>query len=116
MASHPFHEHNLTKVDTRRVYSFCEARWKCDSCQRHFNGTLEDETYAFHCQKCEFDLCEECHEGSLHFFHRHRLQPADPLLCYPQTDGQWRCDACMRVFSPLTEKVRMATRGELVNH
>lgn len=104
-ASHPFHQHELTRVDTRRVYAFCEARWRCDCCQRHFNGTVEGETTSYHCQQCEFDLCESCYNGSLHPFHRHYLQPAKPTICYAQTEGQWRCDACQRVFGRLTSQV-----------
>ena len=103
--SHPFHQHQLTKVDTRQIYAFCEARWRCDCCQRHLNGTLEGEITAYHCHQCEFDLCEQCYQGSLHPFHRHYLQPAKPTICYPQTGGQWRCDACQRVFSRLTSQV-----------
>ena len=106
-AHHPYHEHQLTKVDTRRTYAFCDARWKCDCCQRHLDGTIAEETYAYHCHKCEFDLCQQCYQGSLHPFHQHRLRPANPLLCYGQTEGQWRCDACLRVFSPLTSKVKL---------
>lgn len=101
MASHPFHEHKLTKVDTRRVYSRYSGCWICDCCRKHFNGKIEDEAHSFHCQKCEFDLCKECYEGSLHILHHHRLQPAKPLLCYSQTKGyrSWECDACMKLFN-----------------
>ena len=108
---HPYHSHALLKTDTRRVYAKYEARWKCDICGKSYDGRSEDDEqrYAYHCTQCRppdyFDACVKCFRGYLHSFHTHRLQPARPSLCYPQTNGHWRCDGCQRVFGGLTDQI-----------
>lgn len=103
---HPFHHHELALRDTRDIYKRYEARWRCDCCKRPFDGMSDEEGHrnAYHCHQCTsgFDLCSDCFKGYRHQFHRHRLMPAKSTLCYPQTDGQWRCDACKLVYGKPT--------------
>lgn len=115
--NHPYHLHILSKVDTREVYAAYQAKWRCDACQNTFDGNKESlvgsedtETeepssrHAYHCARCKFDLCTRCFRGHLHPFHHHRLKKARTPLIYPETNGQWRCDACKRIFSALTNQ------------
>ena len=100
VSDHPFHPHKLTRCDTRTVYSTYQSRWKCDVCNISYDGRSDEEVhrFAYHCSKCTFfDMCFKCYKGYLHPFHTHRLQPARPSLCYPQTNGSWRCDACQEL-------------------
>ena len=108
-SNHPCHPHNLQKTDMRQVYK--DMLWRCDLCRVEFNSRLSltssnakeaDPTFAFHCDLCSFDVCSLCFKGHLHPFHHHRLKKAQVSLIYPQTDGQWRCDACQKVFTKVT--------------
>ena len=103
---HPFHQHELALRDTRDIYKRYEAKWRCDCCKKSFDGLSEEEYHrnAYHCHQCTsgFDLCTDCFKGYRHQFHQHRLMPAKSTLCYPQTDGQWRCDACKLVYGKPT--------------
>ena len=107
-SNHPSHQHNLVKTDMRRKYLL----WRCDLCKLEFNSRKSlqsintdkepDPTFAYHCDQCSFDVCTVCFKGYLHPFHHHRLKKAIVLLIYPETEGQWRCDACQKVFTELT--------------
>ena len=106
-SNHPCHQHKLVKTDMRRIYLL----WRCDLCKLEFNSGLQtintldtepDPTFAYHCDQCSFDICSLCFKGYLHPFHHHRLKKAIVALIYPETEGQWRCDACQRVFTELT--------------
>lgn len=116
--THPYHLHTLGKVDTREIYAEYQAKWRCDGCQRELDGTKEtlvtsDDSeeeepngrHAYHCGMCKFDLCTHCYKGHLHAFHHHRLKKARTPLIYPETNGQWRCDACQRISSALTDQI-----------
>ena len=99
--NHPCHLHALSKVDTREIYGAYEAKWRCDACQRTFDGFKDgflsseeeeetDNRHTFHCSLCNFDLCTQCFKGHIHTFHWHRLKMARAPLIYPDTNGQWR--------------------------
>ena len=107
-SNHPCHQHNLLKTDMRKIYRL----WRCDLCKLEFNSgkslqTIStdkepDPVFAYHCDECSFDICSLCFKGYLHPFHHHRLKRAIVSLVYPETEGQWRCDACQKVFTELT--------------
>ena len=107
-SNHPCHQHNLLKTDMRGKYRL----WRCDLCKLEFNSRKSlqtvntdkepDPTFAYHCEQCSFDVCSVCFKGYLHPFHHHRLKKAVVSLIYPETEGQWRCDACQKVFTELT--------------
>ena len=109
-SNHPCHLHSLRKTDMRGKYS--AGMWRCDLCNSEFNSRKSllsttdsneaDPTYAYHCELCHYDVCSVCFKGHLHPFHHHRLKKALVSLIYPETGGQWRCDACQRVFTELT--------------
>lgn len=108
--NHPSHPHSLRKTAMRDKYS--TNLWRCDSCKVEFDSTKTlpsanreveaDPTFAFHCEECSYDICSLCFKGYQHPFHHHRLKRANVVLVYPETGGQWRCDACLRVFTELT--------------
>ena len=107
-SNHPCHEHDLLKTDMREKY----VLWRCDLCKLEFNSRKSlqtshtdkepDPTFAYHCDQCSFDICSVCFRGYLHPFHHHRLKKAKLSLIYPETEGQWRCDACQKVFTEQT--------------
>lgn len=111
--NHPCHIHALIKTDTREIYGSYGGHWRCDLCQLEFKhqpetlllathedngGEPRDHTYSYHCSECMFDVCNQCFHGYHHPFHPHRLKQAKPDLIYQDTEGQWKCDACQRVF------------------
>lgn len=109
-SNHPSHPHNLRKTDMRDKYS--NGWWRCACCRVEFNsrkslGSITEEleadpTLAYRCEQCSYDVCSLCFKGYLHPFHHHRLKKANVVLVYPETEGQWRCDACQKVFTELT--------------
>ena len=119
-SNHPSHEHDLRKTDMREKYKWTNGLWRCDLCgiesnsnkltSLHSTGHSEnrdekevaDSTFAFHCDICSYDVCSLCFYGRLHPFHNHKLKKAKVVLIYPETGGQWRCDACLKVFTELT--------------
>lgn len=116
--NHPSHPHQLIQADAQRVYAAYKAKWKCDVCGRVFDahraplalfssGGVEepDHRHFHHCNSCDFDVCSVCFKGRLHTFHFHRMKKARAALVYPETDGQWRCDACKAVHSEYTEQL-----------
>ena len=62
--------HTLRPVDPRIEYRIYE-RWICDNCNRTFS--CEEENTAFHCDSCNFDLCEKCFGGEKQHLHAHSL-------------------------------------------
>ncbi len=114
-ANHPSHHHHLAKADTREIYPAFRARWHCDACRRILDGMKDslvsgqegeepDNRTAYHCPQCNYDICTQCFRGDLHPFHHHRLKKARAPLLYPETEGQWRCDACKRIFTEMAEQ------------
>ena len=114
--NHPCHLHALNKADTQEIYGSYQAKWRCDTCQKVFDGFKDgilssesgeeaESRHSYHCTQCNFDICTQCFRGYLHAFHFHRLQKARAPLIYTETNGQWRCDACKRVFNELTEQM-----------
>ncbi len=102
---HPFHNHKLSLYDPASVYGNLTSKWKCDVCREPQDGDCDDgsKREVYHCFECKyFDMCRRCFRGYFHPFHTHRLQPADPQLCYPHTKGLWRCDACQQIHSLLS--------------
>lgn len=116
---HPFHDHPLDKTSVRRLQKYYNGEeCNCNGCQKPLYGKGAalnakgrvaedgaDPNYAYHCGKCNFDLCSRCAKGDLHDFHHHYLFRASPRVVYPETDGVWLCDGCTRVFSHLTSKL-----------
>lgn len=115
-SNHPSHPHNLRRTKDIRD-SYPNGLWRCDLCGLEFDSKtslpgkpghseddkeIADPSYAFHCEECSYDVCSVCFKGRLHPFHHHRLKKARVSLVYPETGGQWRCDACQKVFTELT--------------
>lgn len=63
-------EHTLKPMDPRIEYRTYQE-WMCDNCNRLFSCQSKDT--AFHCSKCNFDLCETCFSGEKHHLHPHPL-------------------------------------------
>ncbi len=106
---HPFHPHRLQLCDSGSVYGNLTTKWSCDVCGESYDGRSDEETSqkTYHCYQCKyFDMCMKCYRGYLHPFHTHRLQPADPQLCYPHTKGLWRCDACQNIHAGMSVSPR----------
>ena len=109
--SHPYHPHKIERKDMEKLYHMCDGKWKCDICKKSYDGRYNDDSqrYAYHCTQCSppdyFDICTDCFRGRLHPFHTHRLKPSKSSLCYPQSDGNWRCDACKTVAAGIEEKI-----------
>ena len=119
-SNHPSHQHDLRKTDMREKYKWTNGLWRCDLCgiesnsnkltSLHSTGHSEnsdekevaDSAFAFHCDLCSYDVCSLCFYGRLHPFHNHKVKKAKVVLIYPETGGQWRCDACLKIFTELT--------------
>ena len=63
-------EHTLKPVDPRIQYRTYQD-WTCDNCNQVFSSLRKDT--AFHCGKCNFDLCNQCFSGEKHWLHAHPL-------------------------------------------
>lgn len=114
-ANHPYHLHVLAKTDSREIYLAYQAKWRCDACGRTFEGTRDrtisedseepDHRHTYHCNFCAtFDICTQCFTGYVRKFHPHRLKKAKAAIIYQQTQGQWKCDACKRIFSEFSDQ------------
>lgn len=55
----PLHGHALYKANPDNVYAHFNGGWKCDHCSSAHNNPTSD-TYPWHCQTCEYDLCQMC--------------------------------------------------------
>jgi hypothetical protein len=76
-------DHSLRPVDPRIEYRAYQE-WMCDNCDRAFS-CRRSEDKAFHCGKCNFDLCETCFAGEKHHLHLHpmvELQSKDGSVLY----------------------------------
>ena len=76
-------EHTLRPIDPSIEY-ITYQEWICDNCKRTFPCEREKEK-AFHCDKCNFDLCSTCFKGEKHPLHPHPLvemgsKPGRPIL------------------------------------
>lgn len=52
------HLHELCKADTTLVYERFAGGWRCDYCETRFHPLTNK--FPFHCNICEFDLCDKC--------------------------------------------------------
>ena len=86
---HPRHPHALQKIASDTIYPHCKGRYRCDAC-----GNVNEKENIFHCDKCLFDLCCDCHDGRIHPCHQHALIPVNPMIVYPEHNGRWFCDVC----------------------
>lgn len=55
----PLHGHVLYKANSYNVYAHFNGGWKCDHCSSAHDNPTSD-TYPWHCQTCEYDLCQMC--------------------------------------------------------
>lgn len=62
-------------------------------------------SYPAHCQSCQFDLCDNCIKPYKSTYHRHELFKADSKVTYPEYNGGWRCDRCLREFIPQVNNI-----------
>jgi hypothetical protein len=52
------HLHTLYKANTELIYQRFSGGWRCDSCASRFLPTTNK--FPYHCDICEFDLCDNC--------------------------------------------------------
>ncbi len=52
------HLHDLYRADTELVYQRFSGGWRCDNCGSRFGPPTNK--FPYHCNTCEFDLCENC--------------------------------------------------------
>ena len=97
---HPLHPgHTLELTDASDVYSHYAGRWKCDNCNQEIT-----RGQPYHCNQCQFDLCQRCYIGNNHTSHPHPLFYINTeQQCYPQFNGLWQCDVCMRSCQTLNQ-------------
>ena len=57
----PLHAHPLVRADSHVVYSRFAGGWRCDNCGSVHKGP--DDNKPWHCQICDFDLCNSCMNG-----------------------------------------------------
>ncbi|XP_028398693.1 ZZ-type zinc finger-containing protein P35G2.11c-like isoform X2 [Dendronephthya gigantea] len=89
------HVHPLLRTDVRLVYHQYNGEWNCDICG---NSNGPGHWYPAHCQSCQFDLCDNCIKPYKSTYHQHPLYKADSKVTYPEYNGGWRCDRCLRDF------------------
>ena len=91
--SSPAHIHRLKQMKTNDIFVF--RKGTCSFCRI----VLKHSDTLYRCGDCDFNLCETCQSGDFRSdFHHHKLKPAKTTVVYPQTNGDWRCDGCQRVF------------------
>ena len=66
--------HTLRPVDPRIEYRNYQE-WICNNCKINFSCLGKEK--AFHCGKCDFDLCSACFSGEKHWLHAHPLVLVD---------------------------------------
>ena len=88
--------------DLRQLYQQYEGKWQCDCCKNNYDAMKNSQQYAYHCNQCYYDLCQQCWLGYYHPFHHHRMKPAKTEILYPSTPGCWFCGACHRSFHDLS--------------
>ena len=88
-------QHSLKPVDPRIEYRTYQD-WTCDNCSRVFS--CQRENTAFHCSRCDFDLCETCFSGEKHHLHPH------PLVVIHSTDSAMSMFKCSNCENPLRQR------------
>lgn len=62
---HPFHSHTLEASDPSQVYPQTGGSWHCNWCTSssptHTHKPLSQEDTMYHCNTCDYDLCEKCY-------------------------------------------------------
>ena len=86
---HPSHRHILVKVDILYIYTQFFGGWYCDCCKKGFDGRITEHRYPYHCEQCEYDICNQCAEGYKHPLHLHVL--------YPRHGNCTKCMKCQTV-------------------
>lgn len=77
----PLHIHPLYKASSYNVYAQFNGGWQCDNCHStHSHATLN--IYPWHCQLCEYDLCQACA--------RDATEPTDQTGPPPEHSGRHR--------------------------
>ena len=94
---HPAHLHVLQRGHLRQLYQQYEGKWQCDCCKNNYDAMKNSEQYAYHCNQCYYDLCQQCWLGYYHPFHHHRIKPAKTEILYPSTAG---CSVVLWRLSP----------------
>lgn len=91
----PAHVHRLNLSRTDDIFVFRKGTCSLSFCQK----SLKPSDSLYRCGSCDFNLCETCLKGDLRSdFHHHKLKPANTVVVYPHTNGDWRCDGCLNVF------------------
>lgn len=57
----PLHAHPLIRADSHLIYSRFNGGWRCDNCGSIHSNVNDNKPW--HCQQCEFDLCNSCMTG-----------------------------------------------------
>lgn len=78
--------HTLKPMDPRIEYRTYQE-WTCDNCNSLFSCLSEN--IAFHCSKCNFDLCEKCFSGEKHHLHLHPI-----VLIKAKSNSMLKCSNC----------------------
>ena len=75
---HPLHpEHVLKVTDQNQVYPESAGTWHCDNCRKNNpkrSILLTDQDKMYHCEKCQYDLCESCYK------HGHTKPADEPII------------------------------------
>ena len=87
-------KHTLRPVDPSIEY-ITYQEWICDNCKKTFSCQRDKET-AFHCDKCNFDLCTTCFSGEKHPFHPH------PLVAMESGSQVLECSNCEQLIGGAT--------------
>lgn len=97
------HNHVLKPTDSRVVYGPSAGMWLCNVCQK--SGQDFNSPYAWHCEICEFDSCDDCiRTKNFPEIHNHPLKISDSMLVYGEYEGDWKCDQCNTDYSPGPER------------
>ena len=67
-------KHTLRPIDPSIEY-ITYQEWICDNCNKSFQCLRKNKKNkkAFHCDECNYDLCNTCFSGEKHSFHPHPL-------------------------------------------
>ena len=84
------HQHPLIRMQNNPL----SRRWICDFCLRESEDIRE--TFYYHCESCDFDLCFDCVQPKKHPAHVHALKVADITSIY----SNWFCDICKCTNKP----------------
>ena len=93
--THPLHCHPLTKVSASAAYQ--GGLWKCN---RYACVRSGENDQIYHCDTCDFDLCDECFHSFSHPLHQHPLLYADTqMLCEQDELERWQCSNCKEHYA-----------------